>query len=98
MVQGESMSPVLNAGDLVFLKKAPPVVGDIVVARHPFFADRLVIKRLQSISGSRMTLAGDNTSNSTDSRSLGPISRNRLVGVVESIWNCLLYTSDAADE
>ena len=80
------MSPLLKEGDMVFLKKTPPEVGDIVVARHPFVSDRLLLKRLQSVEGSFMTLTGDNASKSTDSRSLGPISKNSLVGVVESIW------------
>ena len=61
-------------------------MSDIVVTRHPFVRNKLLVKRLVRWEGERMVLEGDNPSESTDSRSLGPIPATDLLGVVESIW------------
>ena len=91
IVSGDSMAPVLREGDWVFGIPAgsghePVPAGDIVVARHPFILDKLLIKRVQSITENGLFLVGDNPGSSTDSRTLGPIPWSHLVAKVTTVW------------
>jgi len=79
------MLPTLADGDLVFVQAVAPerlVLGDVVVAHHPLRNDAVVIKRLAAIDGDRLRLVGDNPSESTDSRTLGALRAERLIGRV----------------
>ena len=79
------MLPTLADGDLVFVQAVTSerlVVGDVVVAHHPLRNDAVVIKRLVSVDGDRLHLAGDNPGASTDSRTLGALPAERLIGRV----------------
>jgi len=53
-----------------------------VVAWHPTASGRRLIKRLIRIDASGLWLEGDNPDASTDSRQLGPLPVNLLIGVV----------------
>jgi SOS-response transcriptional repressor LexA len=58
-VSGDSMTPVLESGDVVLVKlDAIPVVDDVVVARVP--DDVFVVKRLSAIRGGMMELSSFN--------------------------------------
>ena len=60
-----------------------PEVGDVVVARHPFVADRIIVKRVQSVDEEgRSFLVGDNPDESTDSHALSALSRDLILGRV----------------
>ncbi|NIT32419.1 MAG: S26 family signal peptidase, partial [Armatimonadetes bacterium] len=65
-VTGRSMSPLLNPGDLVWAdphsyKHDRPKEGQIVVARHPYRRDILLIKRVvRVLEGESLILGGDN--------------------------------------
>jgi len=88
VVRGDSMLPALRAGDHVLVdprayRGSPPLAGDVVVARHPFQKDRLLIKRIASVDAKgRAFLEGDNPESSTDSHALGALSPKLLIGRV----------------
>jgi signal peptidase I len=74
----------------------PPRLGDAVVVRQPGGGKRLVLKRVGALPGMTVTVAGepyvldedewyivgDNAEESTDSRQLGPVRRQDIVGRV----------------
>ncbi len=78
------MVPQLADGDEVLVDIRRSVrEGDIVVARHPFRSDVHLVKRLVGFDESgRGILAGDNPSQSTDSRTLGAVRRDLILGPV----------------
>lgn len=91
-VVGESMLPHLKPGDELLLDPRAfahrlPRQGEVVVARHPFRGDVLVIKRVMRADsdGGGVTLAGDNPEASTDSRAYGSVPMRLVLGRVSSI-------------
>ena len=90
-VEGRSMEPVLQDGQTVLVRPLAagerPVVGDLVLARHPFRRSVHLLKRVGRVDGEgRLELLGDNPPESTDSRQLGPVAAERLLGLVTSRW------------
>ncbi|MGE4581348.1 MAG: nickel-type superoxide dismutase maturation protease [Synechococcus sp.] len=89
-VEGHSMEPALNPQDRVVVKRwktepsAP--IGQIVVALHPHKPDLWMIKRLRCCDASGFWLEGDNPGESTDSRQLGWIDPQHMVGVVVGVF------------
>ena len=89
-VTGPSMRPVLEPGAHVLVdprayRTDPPVVGDVVVARHPFKKDVRVVKRVAAVlPDGRVALRGDNRAESTDSTTFGTVAPDRLLGRVTS--------------
>ena len=83
-VEGDSMAPRLNSGDVVLVDpKAPIEPGDVVLARHPFRSSVRILKRLISVEpDGRLYLEGDNPEESTDSRNFGTVSSADLLGKV----------------
>lgn len=85
-VQGRSMEPALNAQDRVLVKRwdvdIPPPLGHIVVALHPQKPDLRMIKRLRRCDAAGLWLEGDNPAESSDSRQLGWIKPEEMIGVV----------------
>ncbi len=77
------MYPAYKNGQVVLvspLKKAK--VGSVVMAVQ---GKREVLKRIAKITNNHMVeLRGDNPAESTDSRTLGPVTMNAILGVV--IW------------
>lgn len=84
MVRGDSMTPAFCDGDQVFVAQLRArdtlAVGDVVVVRHPF-QRMLILKRVEAIHSERITLAGSNPE-SSDSRSFGGVTRDRILGKV----------------
>jgi nickel-type superoxide dismutase maturation protease len=82
-VVGNSMYPTYKNGQVVVvspLKKAK--VGSVVMAVQN---KREVMKRIVKITNDHMVeLRGDNAEESTDSRTLGPVTMNAILGVV--VW------------
>lgn len=84
------MLPGLRHGELVFVdprayRHAPPRPGDVVVARHPYRAGVVILKRVLEVApDGSCELRGDNPAESTDSRSFGRVPRARLLGRVVS--------------
>ena len=86
-VSGVSMLPELQPGEeILFNPKAYrqklPKVGDIVVARHPYQAKKIIKRVAVVLEDGSCFLTGDNTSSSTDSRSFGFIPPNKILGKV----------------
>ena len=93
-VSGESMAPLLNHGDEVLIdpnayrparqecRAYQPQPGDIVVARHPFRKDIQIVKRVAKSSDTHCDLQGDKPKESTDSRTLGEVPQEKIIGKV----------------
>ena len=88
-VEGDSMSPTLNNGDLVLVNfQAEFKVRDIVLANHPFEKGAKLIKRIWKISpAGKYFLIGDNLAKSTDSRIFGEILAKDILGKIEAKLN-----------
>jgi len=97
VISGLSMWPSLAPGDIViYARVLEPVRGSIVVAELP--GHGLIVKRVAAAGGEipegytrpvppgSCFLVGDNTENSYDSRSFGPLPADRIVGRVVIIW------------
>ena len=86
VVRGHSMYPTLRDGERVVVdttacREAPPAVGDVVLARHPFMRDMWMIKRVVGVADDgRYLLRGDNALESSDSRSFGPVAPRSILG------------------
>jgi nickel-type superoxide dismutase maturation protease len=85
-VAGHSMSPLLDPGDLVWVdpyayQHDRPKEGQIVVTRHPYRRDILLVKRVARVlEGESLILGGDNPGESTDSRIFGPLPGSLILG------------------
>lgn len=83
-VEGESMLPTLAPGDRVLVVRTRrPRVGDIVLLDDPRDGRRIV-KRVVEVRPGEMFVEGDNRTHSTDSRSFGWVSMDRMHGRV--LW------------
>jgi len=87
-VEGPSMIPTLQPGDLVAvrpLRPDEPRAGQLVVVRR---GDIEIVKRVSAavegtaLGADEIWLIGDNADASTDSRTTGPAARRDVVGVV----------------
>lgn len=87
-VEGPSMIPTLQPGDLVAvrpLRPDEPRAGQLVVVRR---GDIEIVKRVSpsvegdALGADEIWLTGDNPDASTDSRTMGPAARRDVVGIV----------------
>jgi nickel-type superoxide dismutase maturation protease len=82
------MSPALSPGERVLFDRLAyrlemPLVGDLVLARHPARPRVRLIKRVgekEGLAPDQFWLLGDNFEESTDSRTLGPFSGEDILG------------------
>ena len=84
-VHGDSMWPTLNDGDYVeAIQGQTPVVGDIVVAHHPF-KKMTVIKRVKRIMQEGVFIQGDNPdpNGSDDSHNFGPVPTSSIIAIIQ---------------
>ncbi len=87
-VTGRSMIPLLQPGDgllidLTAYHQKCPRSGEIVIAWHPLETNLKIVKRVASVlDDGSCFLLGDNPTESTDSRSFGPIELNKILGKV----------------
>ena len=87
IVSGDSMKPAYPAGSCLLVNRLiykfiSPKVGDAIIARDPRDRDRLLLKRVMKKDENGFWLAGDNPSESTDSRIFGSVERDLIVGKV----------------
>ena len=80
------MQPTLEPGDRVLVRrlgrKPAPSLGSVVVTWHPQNSKLRLIKRLSRWDCKGLWLLGDNPGESTDSRQLGAVPTNLLIGEV----------------
>lgn len=83
-VAGNSMSPTINDRDIVLYERTNIVEsGDIILVSHPYMQSVKIVKRIVTIEpDGRLTLAGDNPVESTDSRAFGMVSLESIIGKV----------------
>jgi nickel-type superoxide dismutase maturation protease len=76
------MEPALREGDwlLVIPPRRSPREGDVVVVRDPRERDRLLLKRVATVSPEGVTVVGDHADHSTDSRQFGSIPHGDVLG------------------
>ena len=84
LVEGDSMLPTLESGDVVLLDKTGELkVGDLVLSDHPYRSSVRIIKRISEITPEgRFVLTGDNPAESSDSRTFGAVSIELMLGRV----------------
>lgn len=77
------MWPVLREGDVVLVDPdLVPAPGEVAVAHHPF-RESYLVKHVTAIEeDGGVVLIGESRFESTDSRTLGPFSPERVVGRV----------------
>lgn len=81
-VVGSSMEPTLKDGRIVLASGILKLrERDVVVLEHSGLEK---IKRISSIEGGLVFVAGDNPAKSTDSRQFGPLQSKVIIGTV--IW------------
>ncbi len=79
------MEPTLMNGDHVLTSVDRNISSmDIVVCRHPFVTNQIIIKRVVDADSDGMVLMGDNPSASTDSQTFGKVPWAHLVAKVTS--------------
>ena len=86
-VSGSSMAPLLKPGqELLADPHSRTSVGDIVVSLHPHRNDVVLVKVLVGFDADgRALLEGLQPDESTDSRTFGGVSTQRLMGRVSSL-------------
>jgi|TARA_B100000959_G_scaffold245909_1_gene270935 nickel-type superoxide dismutase maturation protease len=78
-VQGESMLPILEPGDVVIIRKDKHCeAGDIVVARHPY-KNTTLIKYVAYIDENKLVELS--SPHGTDSRQFGKPPMSNIIGV-----------------
>jgi len=82
------MMPTLGPGDQVLVDPKAfadrrPQRDDVVLAKHPF-QPTIMVKRVADVVEDGVILVGDNPSGSTDSRGLGRIRFEAILGSVQS--------------
>ncbi|SCD94725.1 nickel-type superoxide dismutase maturation protease [Streptomyces sp. SolWspMP-5a-2] len=82
-VHGPSMTPTLRHGDLLVVRYGARVrAGDVVVLRHPFQQDLLVVKRAAERRAGGWWVLGDNPYAGGDSTDYGTVPEELVLGRV----------------
>ncbi|MGC9379642.1 nickel-type superoxide dismutase maturation protease [Streptomyces sp. MH13] len=80
-VTGPSMVPTLHHGDVLLVHWGAAVrPGDVVVLRHPFQQDLLVVKRAVERRGAGWWVLGDNAFAGGDSTDYGVVPEELVLG------------------
>ena len=87
ITQGHSMQPLFNPGDKVIINRwaylfSSPKAGDIVAIQVRSKGGKILLKKIEKDRGQRYFVIGLNTSDSTDSRSFGPIPKKQIIGKI----------------
>jgi signal peptidase I len=97
-VEGISMEPTYYSNDILVINKLQtPSLNDVVVVKSPSNENNYIIKRITAVEGMTVFyngkeitlkedeyfLMGDNYYKSNDSRAFGPITHDKIIGVVD---------------
>ncbi len=88
-VEGDSMSPSLLPGDLIWVTtytRGLPSPGDVVVVRDPQDLQRILVKRARSCGAVTFSVGSDNPTSGRDSRHFGSLGIEHLIG--RAILSC----------
>ena len=82
---GHSMEPQIRNGETVLVSNIPylfktPQISDIVAFKIK--TNQILIKRIVRIQNKKYFVEGDNKKDSLDSRKLGAISKNQIIGEI----------------
>ncbi|MFI8433203.1 nickel-type superoxide dismutase maturation protease [Streptomyces sp. NPDC079020] len=89
-VTGPSMVPTLYHGDLLLVRYGAPVrPGDVVILRHPFQQDLLVVKRAVERRAGGWWVRGDNTYAGGDSTDYGTVPEELVLARVRARYRPL---------
>ena len=80
-VTGQSMSPTLEDGDYVIVKKPRLFQAGLIYVINHIDLGR-IIKRLQDTKHDRCFFIGDNPKKSTPSSLIGAVEKDRVIGQV----------------
>lgn len=83
VILGKSMEPAFFQNQTIIASSIPyifsePKIGDVVV----FKDEKVFLKRIEKIKEGKYFLTGDNKKNSLDSRKIGWIVRQKILGKV----------------
>ncbi len=81
------MAPLYCDGELVTVdtnayQDNEVIVGDIVLAAHPYIKNHLIVKKVTEVNKENVFLRGINAEESTDSRHFGKISKEKIIGKI----------------
>jgi len=80
-VRGDSMRPFIEPGDRLLVVRTPRIrPGDIVAFADPRRPARTILKRVAVRDASGLTVLGDNSGASTDSRTWGRVDPSTVRG------------------
>ena len=82
-VHGDSMRPALEPGDRLLVLRSPrwrPRPGDVVAVVDPRDRERVMVKRVAAVDETGVTVLGDHTDASTDSRAFGAVDAELVLG------------------
>ncbi|MET7366941.1 nickel-type superoxide dismutase maturation protease [Streptomyces sp. NPDC005566] len=89
-VTGPSMVPTLYHGDRLLVQHGAPVrPGDVVILRHPFQQDLLVVKRAAERRGKGWWVLGDNSYAGGDSTDYGTVPEELVLARVRARYRPL---------
>ncbi|MEU9383791.1 nickel-type superoxide dismutase maturation protease [Streptomyces sp. NPDC048279] len=89
-VTGPSMVPTLYQGDQLLVRYGARVrAGDVVVLRHPFQQDLLVVKRAVELREGGWWVLGDNAYAGGDSTDYGTVPEELILGRALFRWRPL---------
>jgi len=82
------MLPSFKEGDILFFKKykknkSKLKIRQIIIFNHPL-KNKILIKRIKSITQSNIEVLGDNIVFSEDSNKFGLVNNNKVIGIVTS--------------
>ena len=81
VVEGASMAPTVLPGDRLAVLPLPPRAGRLVVVGDPRLPARLMVKRCVEVhADGSVSVAGDNSDHSTDSRHFGSVPSRLVIG------------------
>ncbi|MFJ3087243.1 nickel-type superoxide dismutase maturation protease [Streptomyces sp. NPDC086838] len=89
-VTGPSMVPTLHHGDWLLVQYGAPVrAGDVVILRHPFQQDLLVVKRAVERRAGGWWVLGDNSFAGGDSTDYGTVPEELVLARVRARYRPL---------